>query len=176
MIGRTMVINAQYEPSIRIGSSRRGCAYIQRRSKIKNKPTCCQQQLINKMIVAQIQAIAIRKLRQTHLVTDMAPNVLAQSFHLATLGVDVFVKMLLRAFQRVTTWRMSTSWRIPVEVPSPVSGCSEHSSLATTRGCVQLLARYMKARIGPQLRLATAAPLFAEAGCAARKIHPSFSL
>jgi hypothetical protein len=102
MIGRTMVMNAQYEPSIRIGSSRRGCAYIWRRRKIKNKPTGRQQQLINKMIVAQIQAIAIRKLRQTHLVADMAPNVLAQNFHLATLAVNVLVKLLLRAFERVT--------------------------------------------------------------------------
>jgi hypothetical protein len=41
---------------------------------------------------------------------------------------------------------MSTSWRMPVEVISPpVSGCSEHSSRATTlRGRVQLFAWYMK--------------------------------
>ena len=32
----------------------------------------------------------------------------------------------------VTTWRMSTSWRMPVAVPSPPSGCNEHSSRATT--------------------------------------------
>ena len=37
---------------------------------------------------------------------------------------------------------MSTSWRMPV---SPATGCSEHSSRATTlRGRFQLLAWYMK--------------------------------
>ena len=78
------------------------------------------------------------------------------NFPSTTLAVDVLVKMLLRAFERVTTWWMSTSWPISVEVPSTLSGWSKHLSLATTlRGCVQLLARYIKARIGAQLRLAS---------------------
>jgi hypothetical protein len=102
MIGRTMVMNAQYEPSIRIGSSRRGCAYIWRRRKIKNKPTGRQQQLINKMIVAQIQAIAIRKLRQQHLATDMAPTRRLRFSICPRLAVDVLAKMMLRALERVT--------------------------------------------------------------------------
>jgi hypothetical protein len=55
IIGRAVVMNAQYERSERMGSSQKAYTYIERREKIKNKPRAASDSPINKMIIAQMQ-------------------------------------------------------------------------------------------------------------------------
>src|SRR5437762_14019511 len=67
---------------------------------------------------------------------------LDQVLKLPALAVDVLVKVPRRALERGDDVADVDLWHMPV---SPATGCSEHSSRATTlRGRFQLPARYRK--------------------------------